>query len=1057
MLLAALLFLLTVNNLMGQSNQEIGKPFINNFSPKDYKSGPLNWCVLQDNRGVMYFGNESGVLEYDGLYWRKIEVPGNQTVRSLAMDKNGTIYVCAGIDFGYLAIDSTGEEKFKSLLPFIDEKYRNFAEVWDVVTSSSGVFFKTDNAIFRWNGKNITVWDSVSALRLYTIDGTVYSRNRRIGLMQIEGDSLKIISDGGFFSSIGVYDMLPFKRNSTGKIESILITTNADGLLVQTDNKFAPFKTEADSFLKNNQIYNAAVTSNGNFVFATQRGGVVIIDNKGKLIKIIDEASGLTTNVIYDVYPDRNGGLWLATGDGISYCNEKSSLSIFKNYGKLKNRSNAVIRHNGILYASNDLGVLYLKNKNLGFQLAKESNKSAYAFLDENGNLFAATNYGLASFDNFTLKNYLMEDPSTFLLNSDAFPDRFYTVANYGFAVIHKQKNSSYKIAYQKNTNFEATSIVEEKEGSFWVGGDRGLIHATGKISELAVGVDKNIKFEFYDEKNGLPGSIRIANEVNKKLLLATDKGVYSFDANSKTFIHDNTLGKTLSDSTTFVWLIRKGENGKLWIVAEIQGKYSLGQSIPKNNGTYEWKPMPEFSILNLESVTSMYSDIDPDSGLEKLWISTDEGLVLFNTAVKDNVQSVYSALIRKVIVNNDSVVFAGHEPSGSAKKELILAFSNNNISFEFSAPCYDKPNSTLFQCFLEGEDAEWTKWSPDTKKEYTNLPQGSYIFHVRAENIYGVISNESVFRFKVLAPWYFTWWAFFLYFLITGGFLFSIRKFELNRREKNNQLKISQLRTETAEFQAKVAETQAKLIQADNDRKTEELEEARELQLSLLPKVLPDLPNIEIAFYMKTATEVGGDYYDFNIESDGTLTVAVGDATGHGMKAGTVVSMVKALFSSGSSRLDIKSFFDQSSNALKSIELGRLMMAFIMLKISPDKMQFANAGMPPLFIYRKKLNEVEELILNGMPLGAMKNFPYQTEETEIFPGDVILVLSDGLPELKNEKDEEFGYVKVKAEFLSAAEKTPDDIADHLTNSASNWSIGTEPDDDVTFVVIKIK
>ena len=84
----------------------------------------------------------------------------------------------------------------------------------------------------------------------------------------------------------------------------------------------------------------------------------------------------------------------------------------------------------------------------------------------------------------------------------------------------------------------------------------------------------------------------------------------------------------------------------------------------------------------------------------------------------------------------------------------------------------------------------------------------------------------------------------------------------------------------------------------------------------------------------MKTATEVGGDYYDFNVGLDGTLTVAIGDATGHGMQAGTIVSMTKALFASGSSKLDMKTFFSHSSDALKEIELGRLMMAFMMIKI---------------------------------------------------------------------------------------------------------------------------
>ena len=249
----------------------------------------------------------------------------------------------------------------------------------------------------------------------------------------------------------------------------------------------------------------------------------------------------------------------------------------------------------------------------------------------------------------------------------------------------------------------------------------------------------------------------------------------------------------------------------------------------------------------------------------------------------------------------------------------------------------------------------------------------------------------------------------------------------------------------------------QNEVIHLENERKSKELEEARQLQLSMLPKEIPSLPHLDIAVYMKTATEVGGDYYDFNVGLDGTLTAAIGDATGHGMKAGTIVSMAKALFDSNSSRLDMKTFFVQSSATLKGIELGRLMMAFMMIKINDHNIEISNAGMPPLFIYRKNTNEVEEIMLKGMPLGAMKNFPYEIRKTDLSSGDTILLLSDGLPELKNENEELFSYNRVNETFKSVAEKQPEEIISYLKEEGSRWVNDKEPDDDVTFVVIKVK
>lgn len=286
-----------------------------------------------------------------------------------------------------------------------------------------------------------------------------------------------------------------------------------------------------------------------------------------------------------------------------------------------------------------------------------------------------------------------------------------------------------------------------------------------------------------------------------------------------------------------------------------------------------------------------------------------------------------------------------------------------------------------------------------------------------------------------------------------------EITAFKLVRTEKVKKTTAILLEEtiEELEQKRKAVEEQAKIIQVENDRKSKELEDARQLQLAMLPRELPKLPHLEIAVYMKTATEVGGDYYDFNVDDNETLTVVVGDATGHGMMSGMMVSIMKSFFIADRNTLELKNFFDSSNKSIKDMQLGRLMMACLGVQITTEKILATNAGMPPLLIYRKQSNIVEEIMINGMPLGAMKNFPYEIREAEILSGDTLLLLSDGLPELKNEKNEQYGYDKVKAEFASIAEKSLDEIVEHLKSSASEWISGIEPDDDITFVVIKIR
>ncbi len=254
-----------------------------------------------------------------------------------------------------------------------------------------------------------------------------------------------------------------------------------------------------------------------------------------------------------------------------------------------------------------------------------------------------------------------------------------------------------------------------------------------------------------------------------------------------------------------------------------------------------------------------------------------------------------------------------------------------------------------------------------------------------------------------------------------------------------------------------KQAEAQNKIIQAENDRKTKELEDARQLQLSMLPKELPKLPHLDIAVYMKTATEVGGDYYDFYVQPDGTLTILVGDATGHGMMSGMMVSIMKSFFISNRMNIELKHFFENSNSSIKDMHLGRLMMPLMGVQITSEKVIATNAGMPSLLYFRNKSQKAGEFVSNNMPLGAMKGTKYLLKEIKYEKGDTLLLMTDGFAELKNENDKQYGYARVKEEFKSVAKKDPDEIVDHLKNSASQWINGVEPDDDVTFVVIKVK
>jgi len=253
--------------------------------------------------------------------------------------------------------------------------------------------------------------------------------------------------------------------------------------------------------------------------------------------------------------------------------------------------------------------------------------------------------------------------------------------------------------------------------------------------------------------------------------------------------------------------------------------------------------------------------------------------------------------------------------------------------------------------------------------------------------------------------------------------------------------------------------ELEQRLLRREYDRKTAELEEARRFQLALLPKTLPEHPDFAIAVSMRTATEVGGDYYDFHLDSagdDGILTVAIGDATGHGAKAGTMVTAIKGLLSADFAKESLSGFLGAAARAVRRMDLERMAMAVALARLSPGALTVSSAGMPPVLVYRRKTGKVEEIALPGMPLGGMP-CDYHEHRVGVEEGDSVLLTTDGLPELANAEGDPLGYPRVRTLLAECGAKSPEEIVASLTAAAEAWTGGQPPKDDMTLVVVQVR
>jgi signal transduction histidine kinase/ligand-binding sensor domain-containing protein len=764
---------------------ESGTKMMEYYPAKDFNGHNQNWSIVQDSSGIIYFANTDGfVLQFDGVTWRKTFVANESIVRSLAITKDGVIFVGAQDELGYLAPIKGGHLVYKSLLNRINSAFYKFGDVWKTVVTNGKVYFLTRRFIFVLpladlykETAGLEIIESDRSLHNFYIsaEGQLIILQRGSGLTKIVNGSLELIEGGRFYQNDLFAGILPFDEKTQ------IIGTRNRGLFIYDGKYSIPFKTGADEWLKTNQLYNIYLLSDGNFLLGSKKDGALIMDKKGRVLEKYDMNRGLENNTIWAVFQDKTGSIWLCLNKGITRIDYMSPFSFFNKMQGLEGSIHDIVRFNSKLYISTGSGLFALNKRKSGieplsFAQVDEIKSGCWALLATKQFLLAGTNKGVYKLGLDGKVRELVSYSSWGAYRSLADSQRFFIGLDKGLASIYLKKDGSWiDEGVWPGIEIEARTIAEDKNGTIWIGSSyQGIARLNNPSAFLDSG--KKVDVEYFSQENGLPSSrMNFVKQVGNSVQFCTIRGVLKFNGAKNKFEPDErfrlfNIEKANEHSHV---LSARDPKGNMWL--NLGGRLAL----------------TIFSVQDTLFISKPFYDI-PENNIQAIfaeqgntcWIGGADGLVRFSGPIDGQTRSAPKPLIRAVYLKNDSLFYNGGGKVGG--NATSIEYKINDVRFEYVSPYFNNYTPLLYQYKLEGYDKNWSREKSGTSKGYTNLWEGNYTFKVRGRNKYGEVSAPASFAFTIETPWQRTVWAYLIYLIVFMAAVFIIvRSLMLSARRK--------------------------------------------------------------------------------------------------------------------------------------------------------------------------------------------------------------------------------------------------------------------------------
>ncbi|MFZ6011130.1 MAG: triple tyrosine motif-containing protein [Bacteroidota bacterium] len=769
------LFILTLSSFTvypqdaaGERPSIHGSPRVVHYTRKDFNSDPQIWTMCQDKEGILYFGSNNGVLIYDGEVWQNVKLPNNSSVRSLLVNKQGTVYAGGFNEFGRIRKDDYGQYFYESLFNLLRVEDRNIENIWSIHEVQGYIVFRSYKLLIALrNNKAVTLpattlYDYAAVLdeKLYVKDG------EEINAIDLTSLEITRVIRPQALKGETFLCLLPGYRSH----RTLVITRQGSVFDLDVESGSIHNLQRVIDPHSSNRVTSAIKTSTGNYYFGTLSSKVISLNNLGEQASGREVFHELQDNTVHHLFESNEGNIWALLNNGIDCIDVSSPVTKLMDNASILD----VLTDKYAIYLATNQGIFISPLEGRHSRLLKKDFKSlpglegaAWSLQQFEDQVLCSHDEGLFVLSRGTYKK--IPGPRG-IWKTIAIRDKpgHYLVCSYdGIFLMRYDQKKGFEILHKiEGFNESSRDILQSSEpGVFWVcHGYKGVFRI-----KIDASFQRVVGLEHFKDKNGLPSPFNInVFRWNKQIVFTTNKGIFTYNESKNRFQPHPFLSELFGTGNNVRQLIEFGD--KTWFVHGDEVGYFMNKS--------ESPTLIKGLFLQLKGTLNESMECIRPVNSNNVLIGTREGLYAFDLAY-----NAFGKDHRTVITGVDYQV--GAEVTRCRLNDGLLQplpHQTTHLRFHFSVPGFDDKTNIQYSFKVDGLDLDWSPWQESSFKEFSFLQPGTYTFHVQARSLLGEKATEATFAFKIIPVWYKTTWAYALYLILALLIVFMIMRWVQRR-----------------------------------------------------------------------------------------------------------------------------------------------------------------------------------------------------------------------------------------------------------------------------------